>query len=82
LLNLSKPTITEFIQKFNDSNIIERKQSKKDKRVFYITLTEIGKTLATTNTLESNRMVENMEKILTKEELDTLSTIFKKFGED
>ncbi|MGS0971770.1 MAG: MarR family winged helix-turn-helix transcriptional regulator [Candidatus Izemoplasmataceae bacterium] len=81
LLQLSKPTITEFIQKFIDSNIVKRTQSEDDKRVFYLTLTDIGKTLATTNTLESIRMVENMEKILTKEELETLSTIFKKFGE-
>jgi DNA-binding MarR family transcriptional regulator len=82
VLHLSKPTITEFIQKFNESNIVEKKQSSEDKRVYYITLTEIGKTLATTNTLESNRMVDNMEKILTKEELETISQIFRKFGED
>ena len=82
ILNLSKPTITEFIQKFNASNIVNKTQSKEDKRVFFITLTEIGKTLATTNTLESIRMVENMGKILTKEELETISNMFEKFGED
>jgi DNA-binding MarR family transcriptional regulator len=82
ILQLSKPTITEFIQKFNASNIVKKTQSEEDKRVYYITLTEIGKTLATTNTLESIRMVENMEKRLTKEELETLSRIFSKFGEE
>lgn len=82
ILQLSKPTITEFIQKFNESNIVKKTQSEEDKRVFYITLTEIGKTLATTNTLESVRMVENMQKILTKEELEILTNIFSKFGEE
>jgi len=81
ILQLSKPTITEFIQKFNDSNIVKKTQSSEDKRVYYITLTEVGKTLATTNILESLRMVENMQKILSEEELDVLVNIFSKFGE-
>lgn len=82
ILNLSKPTITEFIQKFTASNIVTKTQSKEDKRVFFITLTEIGKTLATTNALESNRMVKNMQDNLSEEDLLQLMHIFEKFGRD
>lgn len=80
--NVSKPTMNEFIHKFLDAGIVEKRKSCKDKRVSYITLTDIGITLATTNILESQRAVEKMTNTLNKEELKMITSLFEKFGDE
>ena len=57
-------------------------KSKVDKRVVYISLTEIGELLATTNMLESKKLVENLKKKLTMDEIDSMAKIFDKLGVD
>ena len=79
--DLSKPTVNEVIQTFSDNGLIEKVQSEEDKRVYYISLTDMGTTLATTNTLESRRAVEKMVERLSPRELKQLKKIFEKFGE-
>lgn len=78
--NTSKPTINEVINKLYGSNIVKKRRSETDKRVTFISLTEVGELLATTNLLESQRMVDNLMKKLTEDEIETLSTIFNKLG--
>lgn len=79
--DLSKPTVNEVIQTFSDNGLIEKKRSEEDKRVTIISLTEMGTTLATTNSLESKRAVEKMVATLSKKELKQLKKIFDKFGD-
>ncbi len=82
IFKTSKPTINEVINKLYGSNIVKKRRSDTDKRVMYISLTEVGEVLATTNLLESQRMVSNMMKKLSEEEINKLTTIFDKLGED
>jgi len=79
---VSKPTMNEFIHKFLDAGIVKKRKSVTDKRVSYISLTDIGVALATTNLLESQRAVKNMTAKLNEEELKTITNIFDKFGDD
>lgn len=78
--SISKPTVTEVINHFIKNGIVEKRKSEIDKRISYIYLTEIGKTLATTNTLESSRAVEKLYDKLSSRDLKTLIKIFNKVG--
>lgn len=80
--NVSKPTMNEIIHKFMNAGVVKKRRSSTDKRVSYISLTEIGVTLATTNILESQRAVENMMKKLNNEEIEIMTNLFNKFGDD
>jgi len=80
--DLSKPTVTEVINTFLDNGFIRKRKCEDDKRVWYISLTEMGETLATTNVLESQRAVQKMYDRLSKKELKHLVKLFRKFGED
>lgn len=82
IFNTSKPTINEVINKLLQSKIVKKRKSETDKRVSFISLTEVGEVLATTNKLESQRMVQNLMSQLTEEEVATLIDIFDKLGSD
>lgn len=78
----SKPTVNELITKLYDAKLVEKVKSTIDKRVTYLTLTSMGTLLATTNTLESQKLVENLKLKLNEEEIETMITIFEKLGVD
>ncbi len=80
--NVSKPTLNELIHKFLDAGIVKKRKSITDKRVSYISLTDIGITLATTNILESQRAVDKMLESLNETEIEALVELFIKFGDD
>ena len=82
LFNISKPTINEVITKFEKSGLIQKEKNEVDKRITYISLTDIGETLATTNMLESQRATEKMMEALNEEEIKLLTKMFDKFGVD
>ncbi len=79
---ISKPSINEIINKFEDAKIINKRKSETDKRVTYISLTDIGVKLATSNELESKRAVENIIEKLDEKEILELKNSFDKFGVD
>lgn len=78
--SISKPTVNEVITKFLDNGIVKKRRSSTDKRVSYISLTEIGDTLAVTNVLESQRAVEKIFDALSTKEIKNLTRIFDKLG--
>lgn len=79
---ISKPSMNEVINKFESTKIIKKRKSKTDKRVSYISLTEIGITLASSNELESKRAVEKILEKLNDEEILNMKNSFDKFGVD
>ena len=79
---ISKPSMNEVIVKFEKSGLIEKKKCETDKRITKISLSEVGKTLATTNLLESQRAVKKMTETLSEEDIILLKDIFDKFGDD
>ena len=44
-LNMTRPAVTAIIRKLSSMNIVEKVQSDKDKRMFYVRLTEKGKNI-------------------------------------
>ncbi len=78
--NISKPSMNEVIVKFEKSGLIKKEKSLEDKRQTFITLTEVGHTLATTNLLESKRAVDKITDKLSEEETVLLKEIFDRFG--
>ena len=79
---ISKPSMNEVINKFENAKIIKKRRSETDKRVSYISLTSIGVTLATSNELESKRAVEKMINRLNEKEILEIKSSFDKFGVD
>lgn len=79
---ISKPSMNEVINKFESTKIIKKRKSKTDKRVSYISLTEIGITLASSNELESKRAVKKILEKLNDEEILNMKNSFDKFGVD
>ncbi len=78
--DLSKPTITEVIRRFEDSGLIIKKRCKSDGRVSNITLTKRGKLLAKTNILESDKALHKIFQRLDADELKQLKRLFDKIG--
>ncbi len=79
--NLSKPTITEMVRRFEETDLIEKKRCESDGRVYNIRLTERGKLLAKTNILESDRALAKIFDRLDDEELRLLMKLFDKIGQ-
>ncbi len=78
---LSKPTVTEMIRKFDETGLIQKRRCETDGRVSYISLSPKGQLLANTNELESKRAVEKIFARLSEEEIATLTTLFNKIGQ-
>lgn len=76
--DISKPTVTEVIKIFEDNGIVKKTRYKEDKRVIHISLTDLGKLLASTNKLESERAVLRLQEELSDQDIKTLTQIFNK----
>ncbi len=81
LTGLSKPTVTEMIKRFEETALIEKRRCQADGRVFFIRLTDHGKTLANTNKLESERAVDKIFARLDDDDIAQLKRLFDKFKE-
>ena len=79
---ISKPSMNEVINKFENTKIIKKRRCETDKRFSYISLTDIGVILATSNELESKRAVEKMFDKLNDNEILNIKNSFDKFGVD
>ncbi len=79
--HLSKPTITETVKTFIQMKLVQKRVDELDKRVAYLELTDLGKTLASTNELESKRIAEKVKEKLDGDTLAILVDIFDRLGE-
>ena len=79
---ISKPSMNEVLNKFENTKIIKKRKSEIDKRYSYISLTDIGVTLATSNELESKRAVTKIFETLNENEILNIKNSFDKFGDD
>ena len=82
LFQVSKPTLTETINKFLDAKLVKKTRCESDQRVYYITLTKRGETLAMTNELESKKAVTKIFERLSDEEIQEAVILFNKMGDD
>lgn len=82
LFKISKPTLTETINRFLKAELVKKTRCKEDQRVYYISLTEKGEILAMTNELESKKAVSKIFERLSDEEIETAVKLFNKMGDD
>jgi DNA-binding MarR family transcriptional regulator len=75
LCELKKPTVTEIVNRFEQAGMIQKRHCNKDKRQYFIELTDHGRLLANTNELESRRVTEKITKKLSTEEVQSLTSL-------
>ncbi len=75
LSELKKPTVTEIVNRFEQAGMIEKRLCKKDKRRYFIELTDHGRLLAKTNELESRRVTQKITAKLNEAQLQQLTTL-------
>lgn len=78
ILNVTKPSVTEIVNKLIKLDVVEKARCTRDKRIFYIKLTEKGRNIARVPFLAEQRVVDIMINALDDEEIDTFITIIKK----
>ncbi|WP_320046641.1 MarR family transcriptional regulator [uncultured Ilyobacter sp.] len=78
ILNITKPSVTEIINKLIKFECVYREQCALDKRVFYIKLTEKGKKIVKLRKLSAEKFAEKKLDSLTDEEISNFIKIFRK----
>ena len=78
ILKVAKPSVTEIVNKLIKLDVVEKTQCTKDKRIFYIKLTEKGRNIAQLPFLAEQRVVDIIVSVLDDDEIDTFIRIIKK----
>lgn len=78
ILEVTKPSVTEIVNKLIQLDVVEKKRCTRDKRRFYIKLTEKGRNIARLSFLAEQKLVDIIVSVLDDEEIDTFIKIIKK----
>lgn len=78
ILDLSKPTITQMVKKFEKLDCVYKKQCKEDGRVQYIFLTDRGRDIAEFEDLTIRKLIEKIISDIDEREVDLLINILVK----
>lgn len=78
ILKVTKPSVTEIVNKLIRLGVAEKTQCTQDKRIYYIKLTEKGRNIARLPFLAEQRVVDIIVSALDNEEIDTFIRIIKK----
>jgi DNA-binding MarR family transcriptional regulator len=77
-LKLTKPTVTVLIDKLMEKDLVYRVQSDADRRSSHLHLTEKGKLINEMHGYAHRRMVEDIQKRVTPDEMGQLIELLKK----
>ena len=78
ILKITKPSVTEIVNKLIRLDCVEKKRCHMDRRIFYIKLTEKGRNIARLQYLSEQRVVDRIYRSLDDKEIDTLIKLLKK----
>lgn len=78
ILEVTKPSVTEIVNKLIQLDVVEKKRCTRDKRRFYIKLTEKGRDIARLSFLAEQKLVDIIVSVLDDDEIDTFIKIIKK----
>ena len=78
ILNITKPSVTEIVNKLVKLDCVEKKRCSNDKRIFYIKLTDKGRNIARLQYLAEQRVVDIIFKVFDDEEIDTFIKLIRK----
>lgn len=79
-LLVAASSLSYILNKLKQKNLIIKEQSKADKRVYYVSLTNNGNKLANNIFKKHYSNLEELFNVLTTTEKDTLSNLLKKIG--
>lgn len=78
ILDITKPSVTEIVNKLIKLGCVVKKQSDEDGRVFYIETTEKGKQIARMKRLAKASLTDRVLECLTEEEIDSFTRLVDK----
>ena len=78
-LKLTKPTVTVLIDKLMEKDLVYRVQSDADRRSTHLHLTEKGKLINAMHGYAHRRMVEDIQKRITADEMEQFIYVLQKF---
>lgn len=78
ILKVTKPSVTEIVNKLIKQNVVEKAQCTRDKRKYYIKLTEKGRNIARLPFLAEQRVVDIIINALDDDEIDLFIKLIKK----
>ncbi len=78
ILKITKPSVTEIVNKLIKLECVEKKRCHMDKRIFYIRLTEKGRNIARLQYLAEQRVVDIIFNVYDDDEIDTFIKLIKK----
>lgn len=78
ILKITKPSVTEIVNKLIKLDCVEKKRCHTDKRIFYIKLTDKGRNIARLQYLAEQRVVDIICSVFDNTEIDTFIKLIKK----
>lgn len=78
ILKITKPSVTEIVNKLIHLDCVEKIRCDMDKRIFYIKLTDKGRNIARLQYLSEQRVVDIIFSVFDDEEIDTFIKLIKK----
>lgn len=78
ILKITKPSVTEIVNKLMKLDCVEKKRCHMDKRIFYIKLTEKGRNITRLQYLAEQRVVDIIYNVFDDEEIDMFVKLIKK----
>jgi DNA-binding MarR family transcriptional regulator len=78
ILKITKPSVTEIVNKLIKLDCVEKCRCHMDKRIFYIRLTDKGRNIARLQYLSEQRVVDIIFNVFDNEEIDTFIQLIKK----
>lgn len=81
ILNITRPSVTEIINKLQKLGCVYKEQCSSDKRVFYIRLTEKGKYILRVKEIATEKFVEEKFNSFSEEEKNTFIKLTEKLME-
>ena len=78
IMQVSKPTVSQLIARFVDSDCIYKEPSNRDRRICYIMLTPKGRRIARADSDARHDVVQYISTKLTPDEIDLLIALLDK----
>lgn len=78
--DLSKPSVTELVNKFENAGLLKRVKCIEDARIYHLELTDLGEKMAKTNELETQALARRIKNTLSEDEIQTFIALLDKVG--
>ncbi len=78
ILSITRPSVTEIVNKLIRLDCVNKMQSQDDGRIFYIELTEKGRNMAQISSLSEERLVDIILEKLNENDIEIFISLIRK----